>query len=148
MALAQSIIEYISKNVHAKTMFSTHYHELTDLDKTLSDLHNVHVSAKEEEGNITFLHKVEEGSIDKSYGIHVAKLAQLPDAVINRADEILKVYEAKEKKRDLKVQESLPLNFDTPVSKIEEEIKSINPLEITPLEALNILYKLKEETKK
>jgi len=148
MALAQSIIEYISKNVHAKTMFSTHYHELTDLDKTLSDLHNVYVSAKEEEGNITFLHKVEEGSIDKSYGIHVAKLAELPDAVINRADEILKVYEAKEKKRDLKVQESLPLNFDTPVSKIEEEIKSINPLEITPLEALNILYKLKEETKK
>ena len=82
MSLAQSIIEYINKNIKCKTLFSTHYHELTDLDKTLKGLKNVHVSAVEENGNITFLHKIKEGSIDKSYGIHVAKLANLPNNLV------------------------------------------------------------------
>ena len=145
MALAQSIIEYIHKNIKGKTFFSTHYHELTDLEETLKGLKNIHVSAYEEDGNITFLHKIEEGSVDKSYGIHVAKLANLPDSIIKRADEILKVYENKEKKRDIKIQEALPIDdLIKEESKIEKELEKINPLEITPLEALNILYKLKE----
>ena len=95
MALAQSIIEYISNNIKAKTLFSTHYHELTDLEETLPNLKNVHVSAKEEDGNIIFLHKVNLGSIDKSYGIHVAKLAKLQNTLIDRATKILSVYENK-----------------------------------------------------
>ena len=78
MALAQAIIEYIHDNIKAKTLFSTHYHELTDLENTLKTLKNVHVSAHEENGNITFLHKIKNGSIDKIYCIHVAKLANLP----------------------------------------------------------------------
>ena len=148
MALAQGIIEYIHQNIKGKTFFSTHYHELTDLDKTLKHLKNVHVSAYEEDGKITFLHKIKEGSVDKSYGIHVAKLANLPESVIKRAGEILKIYEDKENKRDVKIQEALPIDELMPKkSKIEKQLEKIDPLQITPIEALNILYKLKSEVK-
>ncbi len=148
MALAQSIIEYIHDNIKCKTLFSTHYHELTDLENNLKHLKNIHVSAHLEDGNITFLHKIEEGSIDKSYGIHVARLAGLPDNLIKRADQILNVYENKERKRDIKIQEALPL--DDLVQKenpVEEELKKIDPINTTPMDALNILYKLKEMVK-
>ncbi len=148
MALAQSIIEYIHDQIGAKTLFSTHYHELTDLENNLDHLKNVHVSAIEENGNLTFLHKIKEGSIDKSYGIHVAKLANLPSKVIKRANQILEVYENKEKHRDIKIQEALPLDeMISKKSEIEEEIEKINPLEITPIAALNLLYKMKEKLK-
>ena len=149
MSLAQAIIEYIHTNIKCKTLFSTHYHELTDLDKTLNGLKNVHVSAVEENGNITFLHKVKDGSIDKSYGIHVAKLADLPSNLIDRASNILAVYENKELKRDTKIQESLPIDelLEKKDSIIEEEIKKINVLDITPMDAMNILYNLKEKIK-
>jgi len=149
MALAQSIIEYIHNNIKCKTFFSTHYHELTDLENNLKNLKNVHVSAHEEDGNITFLHKIKEGSIDKSYGIHVAKLANLPTPLIKRASEILKVYENKEKKRDIKIQEALPIDelMDKTESEIEKEIKELDILKITPIDALNMLYKLQEKIK-
>ena len=148
MALAQSIIEYIHNNIKCKTLFSTHYHELTDLEKNLKNLKNIHVSAHLENGNITFLHKIEEGSIDKSYGIHVARLAGLPNELIERADQILKIYENKEIKRDVKIQEALPLDeLVEHKSLAEEEIKKIDPMNTTPMEALNILYKLKEMIK-
>ena len=150
MALAQSIIEYIHNNIKAKTLFSTHYHELTDLEDTLTRLKNVHVSAHEEDGKITFLHKVKNGSIDKSYGIHVARLANLPESLIKRASQILAVYENKEKVRDNKIQESLPLEelMEPKENEIQKVIDEINPLEITPLEALNILYDLKNKIRR
>ena len=148
MALAQSIIEYIHDNIKCKTLFSTHYHELTDLENNLKHLKNIHVSAHLEDGNITFLHKIEEGSIDKSYGIHVARLAGLPDNLIKRADQILNVYENKERKRDIKIQEALPLDdLVQKESPVEEELKKIDPMNTTPMDALNILYKLKEMVK-
>ena len=147
MSLAQAILEYIHDKIGAKTLFSTHYHELTDLEKDLKHLTNKHVSAEEDEGNIIFLHKVKDGSVDKSYGINVAKLAGLPDEVINRADSILKVYENKEKKRDIIVQTTLPLNFEEPKDELKERLKEINILELTPLEALNLLNELKESIK-
>ncbi len=148
MALAQSIIEYIHDNIHCKTLFSTHYHELTDLENNLVNLKNIHVSAHEENGNITFLHKIKDGSIDKSYGIHVAKLSNLPDSLIKRANQILKVYENKEKKRDVIIQGSLPLDdLKDNESEIEKEIKNIDPLKMTPLDAINFLYNLKEKIK-
>ena len=100
MSLAQAILEYIHDKIKAKTMFSTHYHELTVLEKDLKHLKNVHVSAIEENGTITFLHKVKNGAVDKSYGIHVASLAHLPESLIKRADEILNVYEHKNKKKE------------------------------------------------
>lgn len=148
MALAQSIIEYIHDNIKAKTFFSTHYHELTDLEETLRGVKNIHVSAHEEDGKVTFLHKIKEGSIDKSYGIHVAKLAELPDLVIKRADQILNIYENKEMKRDIRVQECLPIEELVPKqSLLEEEVKKINPLEMTPMGALHFLYEWKQKIK-
>lgn len=148
MALAQSIIEYIHDKIGAKTLFSTHYHELTDLENNLKHLRNVHVSATLENGNLTFLHKIKEGSIDKSYGIHVAKLANLPDEVIKRANQILEVYENKEQNRDIKIQESLPIDeMIAETSEVEKEIKGINLLETSPIEALNLLYKIQEKIK-
>lgn len=94
MALAQAIIEYVHNNIHAKTLFSTHYHELTSLEGQLTRLHNVHVGASEENGHLVFLHKVASGPADKSYGVHVAKLAGMPDALLKRADEILSRLES------------------------------------------------------
>ncbi|MDO5568920.1 MAG: DNA mismatch repair protein MutS [bacterium] len=144
MSLAQAILEYIHDIVGAKTFFSTHYHELTDLEHTLPHLINKYVKASEEDGNIIFSHKIENGSVDKSYGINVAKLAGLPDKVIKRASDILKIYESKEQKRDSIVQTTLPLDFSENDSEVEEKLKEIDILSITPIEAINILNELKE----
>ncbi|WP_461244679.1 DNA mismatch repair protein MutS [Secundilactobacillus muriivasis] len=94
MALAQAIIEFVHDKVHAKTLFSTHYHELTVLDQSLAGLKNVHVGAVEKNGELVFLHQMQAGPADKSYGIHVAKLAGLPDVLLNRADTILSQLES------------------------------------------------------
>ena len=147
MSLAQAIIEYVHNNIGAKTLFSTHYHELTDLENNLHHLKNVHVSALEENGKITFLHKIKEGSVDKSYGIHVASLANLPESLIKRASEILNIYETKERKRDVKIQECLPLDAPKEENEIIKELKQIEPNNMTPIEALNTLYQLKEKMK-
>ena len=149
MSLAQAILEYIHDKIKAKTMFSTHYHELTSLEKDLKHLKNVHVSAVEKDGKVTFLHKVKNGSVDKSYGIHVASLAHLPDSLIKRADEILNIYEKKNIKKETFTQTSLfeltESEIEPKKNTIEEKIKEINPLEMTPMEALNYLYELKKE---
>ncbi|MEB7433823.1 DNA mismatch repair protein MutS [Staphylococcus pasteuri] len=95
LALAQAMIEYVAQSSHAKTLFSTHYHELTTLDQLLPCLKNVHVAANEYKGELIFLHKVKDGAVDDSYGIQVAKLADLPDKVIQRAQVILDEFEQK-----------------------------------------------------
>ena len=132
-------------------MFSTHYHELTRLDKKFKNIKNVHVSAVENGNQITFLHKVKNGAVDKSYGIHVASLAKLPDSLIKRADEILSIYEKKNVKKETFTQTSLFELSESEVEEkknpIEEKIKEINPLEMTPMEALSFLYELKKEVK-
>ncbi len=146
MSLAQAIIEYIHDNIKAKTFFSTHYHELTDLESNLPNLKNIHVSAYEEDGDITFLHKIKEGAVDKSYGLHVAKLAKLPPSLIKRAKEILEVYENKVERKERYTQVKMPIDDvinKKETSEIEMRIEKINPLEITPIEALNILDELK-----
>ena len=147
LSLAQSIIEYIHDKIKCKTLFSTHYHELTKLEEHFKRLKNVHVSALEENGKITFLHKIKDGSIDKSYGIHVAKLANLPDDLIKRANEILLTYENK-KEVVISKQLSFDLDEKNEENEIEKKLKNINPLEITPMQALNILYDLINELKK
>ncbi len=148
MSLAQAILEYIHDKVKCKTLFSTHYHELTSLSDTLPNLKNVHVSAKEEDGKITFLHRVNDGAVDKSYGIHVASLASLPTSLIERAKEILNVYETKDTKHETYTQTFLPLEFpeehQEKDSLLEEKIKNVDPLKMTPLDALNFLYELKQ----
>ena len=145
MSLAGSIIEYISKKVKCKTLFSTHYHELTDMENTLNNVKNVHVSISEKDGDVTFLHKVMEGPVDKSYGINVAKLANLPDKVINRANELLEMYESKDKKESKTVtQFQLDFTEEPKEDKLREYLDTIDPNYITPIEALNILDKLKK----
>lgn len=145
MSLAGSIIEYISKKVKCKTLFSTHYHELTDMENTLNNVRNVHVSISEKDGDVTFLHKVMEGPVDKSYGINVAKLANLPDKVINRANELLEMYESKDKKESKTVtQFQLDFTEEPKEDKLREYLDTIDPNYITPIEALNILDKLKK----
>ena len=151
MSLAQAILEYIHDKIKAKTMFSTHYHELTVLEKDLKHLKNVHVSAIEENGKVTFLHKVKVGAVDKSYGIHVASLAKLPQSLIERANDILNVYEKKNIKKETFTQTSLfeltESEAEPKTNETEEKIKAINPLEMTPMEALSFLYELNKSVK-
>ena len=158
MSLAQAILEYVNKNIGCKTLFSTHYHELTALSKEMGTIKNVHVDAHEENGEVTFLHKVVSGPIDKSYGIHVAKLAHMPEELLKRASEILSVYEAKDTKNKKVEQVSFFDEEETPKeqkpevkteiqyikSEVEEELKNINVDNLRPIDALNSLYKLKE----
>lgn len=158
MSLAQAILEYVNKNIGCKTLFSTHYHELTALSKEMSTIKNVHVDAHEENGEVTFLHKVVSGPIDKSYGIHVAKLAHMPEELLKRASEILSVYEAKDTKNKKVEQVSFFDDEEAPEeqkpevkteiqyikSEVEEELKNINVDNLRPIDALNSLYKLKE----
>ena len=131
-------------------MFSTHYHELTSMSKKLPRIKNVHVSAEENNGNIVFLHKVKDGAIDKSYGINVASLAKLPKEVIERANEILAGHEnnAKSKKDTNVMQTSFDFSENNSNKELLDEISKINPLELTPMEAINKLYEIVEKVKK
>ena len=147
MSLAGAIIDYISTKIRCKTLFSTHYHELTDIENKLPDIHNVHVSIDETNGDITFLHKVMDGAVDKSYGINVAKLANLPHEVIKKANELLKEYEEKDNnttKTKIVKQYTLDLEEDKD-DELREFIKGINILNITPLEAINLLDEIKRK---
>ena len=151
MSLAQAILEYISENIGAFTLFSTHYHELTRLDKNFKNIKNVHVSAVENGNQITFLHKVKNGAVDKSYGIHVARLAKMPDELLDRAEEILSEYESNSKKKNPEEKVQLAMNFEPTVKKddiIKETIDKIDVLNTTPMEALNVLFDLKQKIKK
>ena len=146
MSLAYAILEYIHNEIKCKTLFSTHYHELTDLTKNLKRLKNVHVEAIEEDGNITFLHKVVDGSISKSYGINVASLAKLPEKVIERASEILISYEKNNSKKEMQVVQT-SFNFIEQENPTITKLKELDVLNITPIEALNILFELKNNLK-
>lgn len=151
MSLAQAILEYISDNIGAFTLFSTHYHELTRLDKKYKNIKNVHVSAVENGNEITFLHKVKNGSVDKSYGIHVARLAKMPEKLLNKAEEILNEYESNSKKKNPEEKIQLAMDFEPNVKKddiIKETIEKIDVLNTTPIEALNLLFDLKQKIKK
>lgn len=148
MSLAQSILEYVSKNIKCKTLFSTHYHELTEVESIIPSIKNVHVSAIEENGHLTFLHKIKNGAVDKSYGIHVASLAGLPEEIIKNATNILNVYEKKEQKKQNETQIQFVMDFDEEKKDpIKEKMEKLDPLRMTPMEALNFLYELKEEIK-
>ena len=152
MALAQAIIEYVHEKIKCKTLFSTHYHELTALEESLPNLKNVHVSAIEEKGNVVFVHKVLPGAIDKSYGINVAKLAKLPDEVILRANDLLiKLEQNSNYDKKMSIEHYVqPLIFDSKTPQEQEvidEIKQLNLNQTSPLEALNILDSLQKKLK-
>lgn len=152
LAIAWAAVEYIHARTRAKTLFATHYHELTELADGLSGVKNFHVSVKESAGGIVFLRKVEPGPADKSYGIEVAKLAGLPLEVITRAREVLAEHEsaehqvtdhlAVERPATLKAQITL---FTPLTEKIVERIRAADVDRLTPLEALNLLSELKKQ---
>jgi len=145
MSLAGAIIEYIIKNIKCKTLFSTHYHELTTMYNGYDSVKNVHVEVYEEDGDVRFLHKISDGAVDKSYGINVAKLADLPSEVIKDAYKILKNLESDTPKSNV---EQLSMNLDEPKKdELRDYIKTLNPLEMTPLEALNIIYEITNKAK-
>src|SRR5690606_2875894 len=127
MALAQAIIEYIHEHIKAKTLFSTHYHELTALEDELEHVKNIHVRAEEFEDKIVFLHKVEDGRANESYGIHVAKLAELPESLIERATVILKELEQKDENKE-KTKHLEQLSF-FPVEQTSDEKEKLNDKE-------------------
>lgn len=160
MALAQSIIEYIHDRVGAKTMFATHYHELTELSTKLTKLVNVHVATLEKDGNVTFLHKIAEGPADKSYGIHVARIAGLPEDLLARADAVLTKLEAQSQAREsvlstTEVRETQQLanqqlslfTDDGSSSEIIKRLESVDVMNLTPIQAMTVLYELKSYCK-
>jgi len=154
MALAQAIIEFIHEKIKCKTLFSTHYHEITVLENDLENLKNVHVSVREEKGEIIFIHKVLKGPADKSYGINVAKIAKLPIEVTLRANDLLNKLEDntifKHKKFSIKNYQQ-PLIFDSTTeieSEVLNEIKNIDLNKVNPIDALNKLSDLQKKIRK
>ena len=143
MALAQSIIEYIAAKIHAKTLFSTHYHEITRIEDHISSLKNIHVGVKETEEQITFLYKVEDGAMGKSYGINVASLAHLPEELLSRAKVILNELE----QTKISIQSDVIQKPVAVVPNWVKDLEKIDPLSMSPLEALNYLYELKRKMK-
>lgn len=153
MALAQGIIEFIHDRIGAKTLFATHYHELTDLENSLSKLSNLHVRAKEYNGELIFMHKVSLGASDKSYGIHVARIAKMPEDVTSRAKELLKQFETNGTRLQnivVKNEEAETTNksdelIKVAMDKIINRLKKMNVNELSPIEALLALADLKNE---
>lgn len=157
MALAQSIIEYIHNYIGAKTMFATHYHELTELSTELTQIVNVHVATLENDGEVTFLHKIAEGPADKSYGIHVAKIAGLPGKLLERADSILSNLESNAVQLPI-LEDSKTSSFSKDMNRVEQlslfeedtdqqviaALRAVDLMNLTPMEAMNTIYELKK----
>lgn len=162
MALAQAMMEYIHNHIGANTLFSTHYHELTALEDQLERLQNVHVSAVEKNGNVVFLHKVKKGAADKSYGVHVAKLANMPQEIIDRAQTLLEQFESQQVDhlKSQKEEEIFQLSLfeeEEPKQKkntlksheqeVIQELQKADIVSMTPIDAMNLLYKLQQSLK-
>lgn len=159
ISLAWSIVEYIQKNIKAKTLFATHYHELTLLEEKFNNIKNYSVQVKEENDNVVFLRKIQRGPANKSYGINVAKLAKLPDEVIQRANIILNELENKENKidssvivnqdNDEKIKETTTqLSFEcTGDFSLKEEILKIDLMKMNIGDIINTLYQLQIKAK-
>jgi DNA mismatch repair protein MutS len=153
LAIAWAAIEYLHARTGAKTLFATHYFELTELAEQLSGVKNYHVSVKETGTGIVFLRKVEPGAADRSYGIEVAKLAGLPDEVVNRAREVLAEHENRETRLsaqlaggDPPAERAAQLTIFTPLSQpVLEKLREVDLNNLTPLEALNLLAQLKKQ---
>ena len=151
MSIAWAILEFLSDtnskyNKGAKVLFATHYFELTSLANSNNGITNCSVSVKEWNGNVVFLHKIVEGAADKSYGIHVAKIAGIPHKVIKRAYEILKSLEKNLNKNFSKLEEDLQPNLFTSIEpEILVELKKLEVDDLKPIDALQLLYKWKEK---
>jgi DNA mismatch repair protein MutS len=151
LAIAWAAVEYLHARVRAKTLFATHYFELTELAEQLEGVKNYHVSVKETGGGIVFLRRVEPGAADRSYGIEVAKLAGLPNEVVERAREVLMQHEFAEQQATMHLSPgatppAAQLTIFTPLSQpVLEKLREVDLNRLTPLEALNLLAELKKE---
>lgn len=141
MAIAQAMIEYIAKNIHCMTLFSTHYHELTFLEDKGLGIQNVHASARVDNDHLVFEYLIKKGKSNKSYGVNVAKLAKLPDEVIQRANRVLETLE-ENNVEDRLVEEKVTIIEKE--SEVEKYLKTIDPMALSPLDALSTLIELKK----
>ena len=156
LSIAQAVAEHIHNDprLGCRTLFATHYHELTELARTLPRARNYNVAVAEEEGNVAFLHRIVPGGADRSYGVHVAQLAGLPREVVHRAWEVLRDLEGSRSDGSLsrlygrrRGQESKQLEMFTPVSQVVQELLGLDVTAITPMEAINALYALQQKAK-
>ena len=147
MALAQAMVEYLATVVRCKTIFSTHYHELTQLEHALPQVKNMHVEVYEKQNEVTFLYRVKHGRADRSYGVNVARLAQLPNAIIDRAEQLIKELESKKRV----VQQSMAIvemvTIPKALQQVETDLKQIDINQTTPLEALAYVDAWKKQMK-
>ena len=147
MALAQAMVEYLATVVKCKTIFSTHYHELTQLEHSLSQVKNMHVEVFEENNEVTFLYRVKHGRADRSYGVNVARLAHLPNAIIDRAGQLITELESKKRV----VQQSMAIvemvTIPKELQRVEADLKKLDINQTTPLEALAYLDAWKKQMK-
>lgn len=152
LSIAWAVVEHISEKIHARTLFATHYHELTELENKIDGVKNYCISVKEKGDDVIFLRKILRGGADGSYGIHVAKLAGVPYAVVNRAKEVMKQLEESDinRKHTKDIKRNSPVigqvdMFNLKGAKIADELERLELNGVTPIDALNILYRLKEE---
>lgn len=148
MALAQAMLEYIDEAIGAKTLFSTHYHELTDLEKEHPSMHNVHVDVREEKNEIEFRYRIIDGKADKSYGINVARLAHLPKVVLDRAAQLLTNFENQDNNQNYQPSLFVMEQVQPEKSKLLQQLQELDIDSMTPRDALDYLYELKKLSEK
>lgn len=148
MALAQAMLEYIDEAIGAKTLFSTHYHELTDLEKEHPSMHNVHVDVREEKNEIEFRYRIIDGKADKSYGINVARLAHLPKVVLDRAAQLLTNFENQDNNQNYQPSLFVMEQVQPEKSKLLQQLQELDIDLMTPRDALDCLYELKKLSEK
>ncbi len=151
MSIARAVIEHINKKIKAKTLFATHYHQLIELETILEGVKNYSVAVKEKGNDIVFLRRIVKGGTDRSYGVHVAQLAGLPPEVIKRADALLEEYDVPaSENKVIKAQLAAPsVAAESSLfgNKINDELCEMDVMSMTPIEALNTLYRLQQEAK-
>lgn len=148
MALAQAMLEYIDEAIGAKTLFSTHYHELTDLEKEHPSMHNVHVDVREEKNEIEFRYRIIDGKADKSYGINVARLAHLPKVILDRAAQLLTNFENQDNNQNYQPSLFVMEQVQPEKSKLLQQLQELDIDSMTPRDALDCLYELKKLSEK
>lgn len=148
MALAQAMLEYIDEAIGAQTLFSTHYHELTDLEKEHPSMHNVHVDVREEKNEIEFRYRIIDGKADKSYGINVARLAHLPKVVLDRAAQLLTNFENQDNNQNYQPSLFVMEQVQPEKSKLLQQLQELDIDSMTPRDALDCLYELKKLSEK
>jgi len=151
MSIARAVMEYIHDKIKAKTLFATHYHQLISLENELSGVKNYSVAVKERGTDIVFLRRIVPGGTDRSYGVHVARLAGLPKKVLERAEEFLQEYDSENGRcaaKSVQIEQPVEMMGSLFSSAITDKLLQMDVVSMTPIEAMNALYKLQDEARK